>query len=345
MVNGDRRSSRHAPPHGSTVRRLDGGALGFHQADVPLGRDARRHGSQHQLPPDDRRRVRGPTATGPRSTATSTATWSAISRAAALLGDSRRRRRLCRARGRPEGARATRAVGPDAGVLLPSVRAPTSREASPPGRSPTRAGRYAGNPHGREEIGFVPWQFDLPDSGYEAAWRFLMDTAYFCSAVRSDHRRAPRPAVPDLAALLCLERQRLALRHHADPGGDGQPARQLPPVGGEQGRLFPPVPDLHASTSARTAAPTSPRPPTPTTGHGTGTTPSITASTTSIRGTSIWSSPGSSACARAPTTRSRCSPLAPATWDYFAVDNIAYHGHQVAVIWDRTGTGTIVAPG
>jgi hypothetical protein len=42
-------------------------------------------------------------------------------------------------------------------------------------------GRYAGNPHGREEIGFVPWQFNLPDPGYEAAWRFLMDSAYFAA--------------------------------------------------------------------------------------------------------------------------------------------------------------------
>ena len=42
-------------------------------------------------------------------------------------------------------------------------------------------GRYAGDPHGRELIGYVPWQFNLPEpgKGYERAWRFLMDTAYF----------------------------------------------------------------------------------------------------------------------------------------------------------------------
>ncbi|MBI2071855.1 MAG: discoidin domain-containing protein [Gemmatimonadetes bacterium] len=40
-------------------------------------------------------------------------------------------------------------------------------------------GKHAGNPRGREEIGFVPWQFNLPDPGYEAAWKFLMDPAYF----------------------------------------------------------------------------------------------------------------------------------------------------------------------
>ncbi len=31
------------------------------------------------------------------------------------------------------------------------------------------------------------------------------------------------------------------------------------------------------------------------------------------------------------------SPLAPATWDYFALENTPYHGHNVTVLWDRTG--------
>ncbi|HEV8124326.1 MAG TPA: discoidin domain-containing protein [Gemmatimonadales bacterium] len=45
------------------------------------------------------------------------------------------------------------------------------------------SGRYAGDSHGREEIGYVPWQFNLPEpgKGYERAWRFLMDTEYFLS--------------------------------------------------------------------------------------------------------------------------------------------------------------------
>ena len=42
-----------------------------------------------------------------------------------------------------------------------------------------KSGPHAGDPHGRELIGYVPWQFDLPDSMYSSAWRFLMDTARF----------------------------------------------------------------------------------------------------------------------------------------------------------------------
>jgi hypothetical protein len=32
------------------------------------------------------------------------------------------------------------------------------------------------------------------------------------------------------------------------------------------------------------------------------------------------------------------NPLAPASWDYFAVENVAYHGHSITVLWDRTGS-------
>jgi len=31
------------------------------------------------------------------------------------------------------------------------------------------------------------------------------------------------------------------------------------------------------------------------------------------------------------------NPLAPAHWDYFAIDNIAYRNHTLSVVWDRSG--------
>ena len=42
-----------------------------------------------------------------------------------------------------------------------------------------QSGKFAGNEHGREEHGYIPWQFNLPDPGYESAWKFLMDPEYF----------------------------------------------------------------------------------------------------------------------------------------------------------------------
>lgn len=33
----------------------------------------------------------------------------------------------------------------------------------------------------REAIGFIPWYFNLPDSGYASAWKFVNDTEHFCA--------------------------------------------------------------------------------------------------------------------------------------------------------------------
>lgn len=44
-----------------------------------------------------------------------------------------------------------------------------------------QTGPFAGSEHGRELIGYVPWQFNLPDDDvrFAAAWKFLMDRDYF----------------------------------------------------------------------------------------------------------------------------------------------------------------------
>src|SRR5205823_3937729 len=31
-------------------------------------------------------------------------------------------------------------------------------------------------------------------------------------------------------------------------------------------------------------------------------------------------------------------PLVPASWNYFALENVPYHGHNVSVLWDRDGS-------
>ena len=47
-------------------------------------------------------------------------------------------------------------------------------------------GPYTSDKKGREQMGFIPWAFNLPDdqtgAGYEAAWQYFDDPAYFQSA-------------------------------------------------------------------------------------------------------------------------------------------------------------------
>jgi hypothetical protein len=42
-----------------------------------------------------------------------------------------------------------------------------------------QTGKFAGDPHGRELIGYTPWQFNIPRPGFEAAWPPLMDRDAF----------------------------------------------------------------------------------------------------------------------------------------------------------------------
>lgn len=42
-----------------------------------------------------------------------------------------------------------------------------------------QSGQFAGSEHGRELHGYVPWQFQMLDPGRESAWKFLIDPEYF----------------------------------------------------------------------------------------------------------------------------------------------------------------------
>lgn len=44
-----------------------------------------------------------------------------------------------------------------------------------------QSGKYAGNPHGRELMGYVPWYFNMIDNTdeYATAWKYLMDPEFF----------------------------------------------------------------------------------------------------------------------------------------------------------------------
>jgi hypothetical protein len=104
----------------------------------------------------------------------------AISRAAALLGE--------RAKARAYAARADRLKQRVQRELWDERREFFLHQFAHDEKDGIRAksrtydtGRFDGDAHGRELIGYVPWQFGLPDAGHEGAWRFLMDTSHFAA--------------------------------------------------------------------------------------------------------------------------------------------------------------------
>ena len=200
-----------------------------------------------------------------------------------------------------------------------------------------RSGPFAGNSHGREEIGYVPWQFNLPDPGYESAWRFLMDTAYFYAAhgpttvERHDPQFliSPRCCVWSGNAWPYATTQTLVAMANLLNN-----YRQSVVTAADYARLFK-VYTLDQRMNGRPYVAEAANPDNGSwDGHNTfdhsehyfhsGYVDLVVTGIAGIR-------------PRADDTL-EVNPLAPRGWDYFALDAVRYHGHDVAVVWDRDGT-------
>ena len=198
-------------------------------------------------------------------------------------------------------------------------------------------GPFAGDPHGRELIGYVPWQFNLPDPGYESAWRVLMDTAGFAAPFgpTTVEQHDPQFMVSDvccvwsgnawpyatsqtltaMANLLNNYHQsvvsktdyfRLLKRFTLDQRKDGRPyiAEAANPFTGSwkgHDTYYHSEHYFHSSY--------------------------VDLVITGLVGLRP----------RADDSL-EVNPLAPGKWDWFALDNVRYRGRDVMIVWDRNGT-------
>ena len=84
----------------------------------------------------------------------------------------------------------------------------------------------------REEIGYTPWYFELPEKGRarEVAWKQLMDPRGFFAPYGPDHGRTQAPRIRHRRAgrRLPVERPELALFHQHHAARAGQRAQRLP---------------------------------------------------------------------------------------------------------------------
>jgi len=206
----------------------------------------------------------------------------------------------------------------------------------------------------REAIGFVPWAFNLPDAGYEAAWAQLTDPAgfrapYGPTTAEQRHRNFryahthdclwngeswPFATTQTLVALANLlnnytqtvvtARDYLDLlltyaRSQTLPRPDGlvQPwlDENLDPYTGEWA--------ARAKILARKPDPNDPN---------------------TYRGQDYNHSAfcdlvitGLVGLRPRPDNLVEVNPLAPSQWDFFCLDRIPYHGRDLTLLWDRTG--------
>ncbi|MGD8727715.1 MAG: discoidin domain-containing protein, partial [Gemmatimonadales bacterium] len=198
-------------------------------------------------------------------------------------------------------------------------------------------GPYAGSPHGRELIGYIPWQFHLPDAGYEGAWQFLMDPEYFAAPYgpttveRGDPlffisprccvwsgNAWPYATTQTLAAMANLlhdyeqtvvsrdDYVHLLMTYARSHRKDGRPyiAEAANPDDGSWAGHDSFYHSEHYFHS--------------------GFIDLIVTGLIGVR-------------PRADDTL-EVDPLVPDNWEYFALDDVFYHGHSISVVWDRDGS-------
>ncbi|WP_148306433.1 MGH1-like glycoside hydrolase domain-containing protein [Gemmatirosa kalamazoonensis] len=199
------------------------------------------------------------------------------------------------------------------------------------------SGKYAGNPHGRELLGYVPWQFSLPDSGYERAWWFLMDTAYF--AAPHGPTTAERHDPLFLVAPRCCH-----WSGNSWPYATAQTLDALANLLNDYHQSY--VTKRDYATLLRTYARTQRKQGRPYVAEAANPDDGSWAGHDTFDHSEHYfhSSFVDLVVTGLVGLRPRAddtlevNPLAPDEWLHFALDDVAYHGHRVSVLWDRDGS-------
>jgi len=186
----------------------------------------------------------------------------------------------------------------------------------------------------REAVGYIPWYFNLPDSGYEAAWQLFNDPEGFCTPVGLTTAEVRHPM------FLKANPKRLASWDGGIwPFATSQTLTALQNLLRNYNQSFVNAADYIRELSKYAAS------------HLRGGKPSI------------------SEVVRDPYVREMCGsehynhstfcdlvitgaagivprednvleifPLLPEKWNYFCLDGVHYHNHLISIVWDRTGT-------
>ena len=198
-------------------------------------------------------------------------------------------------------------------------------------------GRYAGNAHGRELIGYVPWQFSLPDSGYERAWRFLMDTAYFAAPFGPTTTERHDPLF--LIAPRCCH-----WSGNSWPYATTQTLVALANLLNDYTQSYVTKRDYaallrtYARTQRKSGRPYVAEAANPDDGSWEGHDTFDHSEHYFHSGYADLVITGLVGLRPRADDTLEVHPLAPDEWPYFALDDVSYHGLRVSVLWDRDGT-------
>jgi hypothetical protein len=201
------------------------------------------------------------------------------------------------------------------------------------------SGKYTGDPHGRELIGYVPWQFNLPEpnKGYERAWRFVMDTAAFLAphGPLTTERHDPQFYIspkccwwsgnswPFATTQTLVAMANLLNRY-----------RQSVVSARDWMTLF----HIYTQTQRKDGRPYVAEAANPDNGSWEGHDTPYHSEHYFHSGYVNLVVTGVVGLRPRADDSVEVNPLAPREWSYFALDEVSYHGRRLAVLWDRDGT-------
>lgn len=197
-------------------------------------------------------------------------------------------------------------------------------------------GPYAGCGRGREEIGYIPWMFNMPDAGYEAAWKFLMDPEYFFSDFGPTVTERHDPMF-SISANCCV------WSGNSWPYATAQTLKAFANLLNHYEQEYVDKDDyykllkVYTVTHRKEGRPYIAEACHPDTGSWSGHDAfnhSEHYLHSSYNDLIITGLIGLQPKAEDVIV---INPLVPESWDYFALTDVPYHGHRVSIVWDRTG--------
>lgn len=199
-----------------------------------------------------------------------------------------------------------------------------------------QTGLHAGSPHGRELIGYVPWQFNLPDPGYSVAWKFLMDADYF----RSEYG----PTVTEQGDPLFYVSPRCCVwSGNSWPYATTQTLVAMANLLNNYNQNYIDKSDYmkilrtYSRTQRLNGRPYIAEAANPFSGSWSGHNHYYHSEHYLHSGYIDLVITGLVGLRPQSDNSLEVNPLIPDEWDYFALDDVAYHGHSVSVVWDRNG--------
>jgi hypothetical protein len=200
-----------------------------------------------------------------------------------------------------------------------------------------QTGKFAGDTHGRELIGYVPWMFNLPDKGYEAAWSYLTDPERFFAPFGPTVTERHDP-------LFLVTRTCCVWSGQSWPYATTQTLVAMANLL----NIYPNAPvtrddyvkllQVYAKTHRKDGKPYIAEGANPDTGSWEGYDSFNHSEHYFHSGYADLIITGLAGLRARDDDVLEVNPLAPRGWLYFALDDVPYRGRRISIVWDKAGT-------